>query len=59
MLGNQKGLSTVVLLAIVALLSYCSPASSFAFLPRVSRTKDAVIIDCKSNHFLSSFLSFI
>jgi hypothetical protein len=50
MLGHQKGLSTAfVSLAIVTLLSYCSPASSFAFLPRVSRTKDAVVIDCMSN----------
>jgi len=45
MLGNQKGLSAVGLFAVVTLLSYCSPASSFAFLPRVSRTNDAVIID--------------
>ncbi|XP_046457647.1 transmembrane protease serine 11D-like [Daphnia pulex] len=46
MLGNQKGSSKmIVLLAIVTLLSFCSPASSFAFLPRVSRTDDAVIID--------------
>ncbi|XP_046457471.1 chymotrypsinogen A-like isoform X2 [Daphnia pulex] len=47
MLGHQKGLSAAfVSLAIVTLLSCCcSPASSFAFLPRVSRTKDAVVID--------------
>ncbi|XP_046457643.1 transmembrane protease serine 11D-like [Daphnia pulex] len=35
----------IVLLAIVTLLSFCSPASSFAFMPLVSRTDDAVIID--------------
>ncbi|XP_046648350.1 brachyurin-like isoform X1 [Daphnia pulicaria] len=46
MLGNQKGFSTaVVLLAVVSLLSCCGLASSFAFLPRVSRTKDAIIIN--------------
>jgi hypothetical protein len=53
MLGDQKGSSKmIVLLAIVTLLSFCSPASSFAFLPRVSRTDDAVIIDCIQNYFL-------
>ncbi len=47
---HKKGFSTaVVLLAVVTLLSCCGPASSFAFLPRVSRTKDAIIIDCMSN----------
>jgi hypothetical protein len=47
---HQKGFSTaVVLLAVVTLLSSCSPASSFASLPRVSRTKDAIIIDCIEN----------
>ncbi|XP_046458167.1 chymotrypsinogen A-like [Daphnia pulex] len=36
----------IVLLAIVTLLSFCcSPASSFAFLPRVSHTDDAIVID--------------
>ncbi|XP_046457455.1 brachyurin-like [Daphnia pulex] len=47
LLGNRKGLSTVVLLAIVTTLlsCCCSPASSFSFHPRVSRTKDAVVID--------------
>ncbi|XP_046648370.1 chymotrypsinogen A-like [Daphnia pulicaria] len=36
----------IVLLAVVTLLSFCSPASSFAlFLPRVSRTDDAIVID--------------
>jgi hypothetical protein len=49
MLGDQKGFSKmIVLLAIVTLLSFCSPASSFAFMPLVSRTDDAVIIDCMS-----------
>jgi hypothetical protein len=52
MLGHQKGFSTaVVLLAVVTLFSYCSPASSFAFLPRVTRTNDAIVIDCIENHF--------
>jgi hypothetical protein len=41
----------IVLLAIVTLLSVCSPASSFAFLPRVSRTHDAIIIDGIQNDF--------
>jgi hypothetical protein len=50
MLGNQKGFSTaVVLFAVVTLLS---PASSF-FLPRVSRTDDAVVIDCNYKSFPS------
>ncbi|EFX78192.1 hypothetical protein DAPPUDRAFT_105472 [Daphnia pulex] len=35
----------IVSFAVVTLLGFCSPASSFAFLPRVSRTDDAVIID--------------
>ncbi|XP_046648259.1 brachyurin-like isoform X2 [Daphnia pulicaria] len=54
MLGNQKGFSTaVVLFAVVTLLS---PASSF-FLPRVSRTDDAVVIDFTGVGYAPSYHS--
>ncbi|XP_046457453.1 chymotrypsin-like elastase family member 2A [Daphnia pulex] len=43
-LGNQKGFSTFVLFAVVTLLSCFNPLAS-VFLPRVSRTDDAIIID--------------
>ncbi len=59
---HQKGFSTaVVLLAFVTVLSCCGLASSFAFLPRVSRTKDAIIIDCIRNQLfpLITFLIYI
>jgi hypothetical protein len=47
-MANQKCFSTVVFVfAMVTLLSLCSPVTSFLTLPRVSRTSDAVIIDCK------------
>ena len=48
-MGHQKKFSSAYFLfaVVTALLSCCcSPASSFTFLPRVSRTKDAVVIDC-------------
>ncbi|EFX78149.1 hypothetical protein DAPPUDRAFT_320630 [Daphnia pulex] len=35
----------IVSFAVVTLLSFCSPASGFAFLPRVSHTDDAIVID--------------
>ncbi|XP_046459640.1 chymotrypsin-C-like [Daphnia pulex] len=44
MMGDQKGFLTVIVVAVVTLLSCCSPASSF-LLPRVTRTSDAIIID--------------
>ncbi len=47
MSGNQKGFPTVFALAMVTLLSCFSPVSSYFTLPRVSRTSDAIIIDCK------------
>jgi hypothetical protein len=48
MCNNQKGFPTVFALAMVTLLSCCfSPVSSYYTLPRVSRTDDAIIIDCK------------
>jgi hypothetical protein len=48
MCNNQKGFPTVFALAMVTLLSCCfSPVSSYFTLPRVSRTSDAIIIDCK------------
>jgi hypothetical protein len=53
MISNQ----TVFALAIVTLLSCCfSPVSSYFNLPRVSRTSDAIIIDCK--FFIFLFLQF-
>ncbi len=52
-------LKMIVSFAIVALLSFCSPASSFAlFLPRVSRTNDAVIIDRIQNKFLFKYFKY-
>ncbi|XP_046439649.1 uncharacterized protein LOC124190823 [Daphnia pulex] len=46
MSSDQTGFSKMIVsFAIVTLLSFCSPASSFAYLPRVSRTHDAIIID--------------
>ena len=44
---------TVFAFALVTLLSCCfSPVSSYFTLPRVSRTSDAIIIDCKFFIFL-------
>ncbi|EFX78155.1 hypothetical protein DAPPUDRAFT_105418 [Daphnia pulex] len=45
----------IVSFAVVTLLSFCSPASSFAFLPRVSRTNDAVIIDVAGVGYAPSY----
>ncbi|XP_046457839.1 chymotrypsinogen B-like [Daphnia pulex] len=44
---------------VTLLLSYCciSPASSFAFHPRVSRTDDAIIIDFINVEFAPSYYS--
>ncbi len=54
MMGDPKAFSKMIVsFAIVTLLSFCSPASSFAFLPRVSRTNDAIVIDCIKNYFHS------
>ncbi len=53
MSANQKGFSSVVFaFALVTLLSCFSPVSSYFNLPRVSRTSDAIIIDCKIFIFL-------
>ncbi len=54
MSANQKGFSSVVFaFATVTLLSCCfSPVSSLSFLPRVTRTSNAIIIDCKFFIFL-------
>jgi hypothetical protein len=50
-MGQQKYLSKIIFFfAVVTLLSCCNPVASF-FLPKVTRTNDAVIIDCKSNEF--------
>jgi hypothetical protein len=55
MCNNQKGFPTVFAFAMVTLLSCCfSPVSSFFALPRVTRTSDAIIIDCKFS-FSSSY----
>jgi hypothetical protein len=44
---------------VTLLLSYCiSPASSFAFHPRVSRTDDAIIIDCNNEKQFHNIISF-
>ncbi len=56
--GDQKGFPTVVFaFALVTLLSCFSPVSSYYTLPRVTRTSDAVIIDCKFSfsHYLLQF----
>jgi hypothetical protein len=54
MCNNQKGFPTVFAFATVTLLSCCfSPVSSYFNLPRVSRTSDAIIIDCKFSFFSS------
>jgi hypothetical protein len=45
---NQRDFSTITLFAVVTLLSCCNPVASF-FLPKVTRTDDAVIIDCIAN----------
>jgi hypothetical protein len=56
MSSDQTGFSKMIVsFAIVTLLSFCSPASSFAFLPRVSRTHDAIIIDGIQNDFFFFF----
>ena len=68
MSSNQKGFPTVVFaFALVTLLSCCfSPVSSYFTLPRVSRTSDAIIIDCKfsfSSYYNSNrdfnFMSYV
>ncbi len=57
MCNNQKGFRTVFAIAMVTLLSCCfSPVSSYFALPRVTRTSDAIIIDCK--FFIFLFLQF-
>jgi hypothetical protein len=49
MMYGQRDFSTITsLLAVVTLLSCCNPGASF-FLPKVTRTDDAVIIDCIEN----------
>jgi hypothetical protein len=50
-MGQQKDFSKIIFFfVVVTLLSCCNPVASF-FLPKVTRTDDAVIIDCKSNEF--------
>jgi hypothetical protein len=50
MMGDQKEFSTIVFLfAMVTLLG--SPVSSFV-LPRVTRTDNAIIIDCNLNYLI-------
>jgi hypothetical protein len=48
-MGQQKYLSKIIFFfVVVTLLSCCNPVASF-FLPKVTRTDDAVIIDCIAN----------
>ena len=51
---NQKGFSIVVIaFATVTLLSCFNPASSLSIFPRITRSDDAITIDCnplKNNH---------
>jgi hypothetical protein len=61
MSGDRLVYSSVLsFCAFVTLLSYCciSPASSFAFHPRVSRTDDAIIIDCNNEKQFHNIISF-
>jgi hypothetical protein len=61
MLGDRLVYSSVLFsfCALVTLLSYCcSPASSFAFHPRVSRTHDAIIIDCNNEKQFHNIIFF-
>jgi hypothetical protein len=46
-MANQKVSETISLLALVTLMLLSSSVSSFS-IPRVTRTKDAIIIDCKN-----------
>ncbi len=46
-MANQKVFETISLLALVTLMLLSSSVSSFS-IPRVTRTKDAIIIDCKN-----------
>jgi hypothetical protein len=44
-MGYQKG-KIILFFATVTFLSCCNPAAS-SVLPRVTRTDDAIIVDCK------------
>ena len=46
---DRKEISVIVFVACVmmTLLSCCEPVSSFLARPHVTRTDDAIIIDCK------------
>ena len=50
MLTSQKCISIFVF-AMVTLLSCISLSSSLGFLPRITRTDDAIIVDCKFSLF--------
>ncbi len=47
-MANRKEISAIVFVACVmmTLLSCCDPVSSFLSRPHVTRTADAIIIDC-------------
>ena len=49
-MGDQKGFSIVF--GMVVLMSFVSSLSIF---PRVTRTSDSIIIDCKDHFLFKSF----
>jgi hypothetical protein len=49
MMDNPKCFSTAIFFAMVTLC--LSSVSSYFILPRVTRTSDAIIIDCIENPF--------
>ena len=57
MMDNQKGYSIVAIafIATVTLLSCFNPASGLSVFPRITRSDDAITIDCNplknKNHF--------
>ena len=56
MVDNQRGFFFVYV-TVLTLLCTSIPASSFS-LPRITRTDDAIIIDCKlTSHFYSPIIS--
>ncbi|EFX78171.1 hypothetical protein DAPPUDRAFT_320659 [Daphnia pulex] len=56
MMFNQRDFSTITLFAVVTLLSCCNPGAS-SFLPKVTRTDDAVIIDFEGSGYAAPIQS--